>query len=920
MVILFNFYDDGEEYNINSATKAIVHQKTSKGNIIETPCTFINYKGKRVVRFEVEDVAMVEFGYLNLLLTVWNGHEVISIQPFNVLVYDDYMGGASSFIELIQELQRLIESMIVELNDAIKVTEKGQPNGVATLDKDGKIPVIQLPKEFEAFLEHIDHTVFEHQVHGLKLDDDGLLMYLDNNNNWQYVGFSDTGVGGVSQLQAEIEVKDGTAKVTYIGIPTVAQSKWSTGDNTTNHFLLNGTTFTGATFPVSSLGIHTLYYKDSNGIEYVKPFNVTSAMLGKPSVDIEADDGYVIVTIPPSTNVSVKKWAKGNRDVSYFAYNGTVFTSNTFQVTETGAYTIYIKTATNVEYVYVFEVTETMLPAKDVTPPNLTYNIAYGANNATITVTASDTESGVSYITKPDNSKVYSTTTTHSVQNNGTFRFYAHDNAGNSNFIDITVGNVTMSPPSIVLNHSPIGFTNGNVTINAIISSNISGGTITARKWTSGTQSLPYFASSGTTFTGSTFPVSSNGTYTVYAKDSHGAESVKTINISSIDNIPPTINLSSSPTTYTSGNVTIYVSVSESQSGLSSVKWAKGNRAASYFNTSGTSIASGSSFSATANDTYTVYAKDNAGNTVIETVVINNIDKTKPTLTLSQSGSGVTKTITANASDSDSGIYHIRKPDGSYAYSSNTTYSVSANGAYEFTVTDNAGNTLSKSITVSGVSAGSPPAITLESSPTTYGDAVITIDVTGSTNIVSVKYDSGSRTTSYFSSGSGKDLDYHFFKTNVAGIYTVYVRDINGNEAVKTINVTMTTNGTGWSMPMWAGKSSSVDYDISSSILDNNMLGDIDKLVFWWNVDNKPTPLSFFRNGHGIYSSLTNETSYHNYSPFFQYKTILTNSGWSIERRIAVKFTNVPKGCFTTYIKLKNGKEFISYSGIVGAT
>ena len=305
---------------------------------------------------------MVEFGYLNLLLTVWNGNDVISIQPFNVLIYDDYMGGASSFIELIQELQRLIENMVIDLNDAIKITEKGKPDGVASLDKDGKLPVIQLPKEFEEFLKHIDHTVFEHHVHGLKLDDDGLLMYLDKNDNWQYVGFSDTGVGGASPLNAEIEVKDGIAKITYIGIPTVAQSKWSTGDRITSYFLLNGTTFTGTSFPVSLLGVHTLYYKDSNGVEYVKPFNVTSAMLGKPNVDIKVDDGYVTVTIPTTVNVATKKWAKGSRDIPYFAYNGTVFTGNTFQVTEVGTYTVYIKTATGVEYVYVVDVTQDMLP------------------------------------------------------------------------------------------------------------------------------------------------------------------------------------------------------------------------------------------------------------------------------------------------------------------------------------------------------------------------------------------------------------------------------------------------------------------------------------------------------------------------------------------------------------------------------
>ena len=364
MVILFNFYDDGEEYNINSATKAIVHQKTSKGNIIETPCTFINYKGKRVVRFEVEDVAMVEFGYLNLLLTVWNGDKVISIQPFNVMVYDDYMGGASSFIELIQELQRLIENMVGDLNNTVKLTDKGVPNGVASLDELGKIPLVQMPQEFQGFLDHINHTVFEHRVHGLGLDEDEQLMYQDNNGDWQYIGFSPTGVGGgaTQTVSASISVADSVATVVYSGVPTVVQSKWSTGDNSISYFTLNGSSFTGNTFPISSTGIHTLYYKDSNGLEYVKTFNVTMDMIARPNVTIKVEDGWVTVTIPHNVSTSIKKWAKGAQTVSYFAYNGTVFTGNTFQVAEVGTYTVYIKTITGLEYVYVFEVTQAMLP------------------------------------------------------------------------------------------------------------------------------------------------------------------------------------------------------------------------------------------------------------------------------------------------------------------------------------------------------------------------------------------------------------------------------------------------------------------------------------------------------------------------------------------------------------------------------
>ncbi|PRX69845.1 YVTN family beta-propeller protein [Cohnella sp. SGD-V74] len=90
-----------------------------------------------------------------------------------------------------------------------------------------------------------------------------------------------------------------------------------------------------------------------------------------------------------------------------------------------------------------------------------------------------------------------------------------------------------------------------------------------------------------------------------------------------IDLTAPVISLTASPTSPTYGNVTVTAAVYETGSGMDSLKWAGGARLASYFAGEGTIFAG--SFDVSANGTYTVYARDVAGNEAVETIEITNI-------------------------------------------------------------------------------------------------------------------------------------------------------------------------------------------------------------------------------------------------------------------------------------------------------
>lgn len=107
-----------------------------------------------------------------------------------------------------------------------------------------------------------------------------------------------------------------------------------------------------------------------------------------------------------------------------------------------------------------------------------------------------------------------------------------------------------------------------------------------------------------------------------------------------------------------------------------------------------------------------IKAIDDASNETIETSPLIYFDSINPTLTLTPSTTTLTNSdvvITATGSDSGgSGFYRIKKPDNTFVSSTSTTYTVSANGTYNFTAYDNAGNSYLKSITISNIDKDAP--------------------------------------------------------------------------------------------------------------------------------------------------------------------------------------------------------------------
>ena len=281
------------------------------------------------------------------------------------------------------------------------------------------------------------------------------------------------------------------------------------------------------------------------------------------------------------------------------------------------------------------------------------------------------------------------------------------------------------------------------------VNSNDSGSGIKVKKYASGSQNASYFKSSGTTFTGNSFNVTANGTYTVYIEDNSGNTTVKTITIDKIDNAIPNISSFTSSSNWATTN-TISATVTDSLAGVVSYAFTNSNTEPTSWTTINTNK---SAYTVTntvnSNGTYYVWFMDSASNIASKSVNVTKVDKTKPVCTIATPTSvvyGSTTTVAVSCTDNAS-IPSQTLSTSSFTTSNNTVAQITAVSAptaitngYKYTLTvkgvgvgsynismnagvikDSVGNTNDKVTSSNGsVTAKNISSTTITLNPTTY--------------------------------------------------------------------------------------------------------------------------------------------------------------------------------------------------------
>lgn len=291
------------------------------------------------------------------------------------------------------------------------------------------------------------------------------------------------------------------------------------------------------------------------------------------------------------------------------------------------------------------------------------------------------------------------------------------------------------------------------------------------------------------------------------------------------DKTSPKLSVTKSSEEPTNSSVKLTIKASDS-SGIKAIKYATGSKDLKYFKSSGKVLsqnATKASLTVKTNGTYTIYTRDNAGNGTIKKVTINNIDTSAPTIKITQNTKNLTKNnvvlnleVLDNGSDIASLKYLVGKKNlkdftnagkaitlksvssdtknKSYSHSGKLT--VTANKTITFLATDKAGNTTLKSISINNIDKTAPNLTTkLSTTKATNGSVTVTVTATDEqSGIAKVRYLSGSKTESDFTSSNGTEIklnasDKGTFKVTKNGTFTVLATDNAGNNTISTVKI-----------------------------------------------------------------------------------------------------------------------------------
>lgn len=443
---------------------------------------------------------------------------------------------------------------------------------------------------------------------------------------------------------------------------------------------------------------------------------------------------------------------------------------------------------------------------------SVTVNGSVSDNNSVSRVTWTNSLGGSGTATISGNS--WTAAITLSIGSN-VITFTATDAVGNRATTTTTINRAVAAdaiPPTIAVTSQGTISATGVITVYGTVSDNVA---VSSLKWrnSSGTQGT------GTIYNGTwtaNIPLKiGNNSLTFTATDSSGNVSVTSLTVNRPDNTLPVIAVTSRSTINSNNLVTVSGTATDNL-GVSSVTWSVNTGATGSATVSGTTSATWTaSIPVTLGDNVITFrATDTTGNVATTSITVNQADTIAPTLDIvSQTAPNSQGVIAINGSASDnlgvttvlwsnstggSGSATLSNPNGGSAVTwsvSNITLTVGDN-VITFTVSDSAGNRVSKQITVNRPQPPDTtvPTITIGSpgSVNSSGLVVITGNATDNIGVTSVTW-SGSLGGSGSAVVTGTTTAGWTANVQLAvgtNVITFTVKDAANNQATAAVSVT----------------------------------------------------------------------------------------------------------------------------------
>ncbi|WP_413378184.1 S8 family serine peptidase [Alkalihalobacillus sp. 1P02AB] len=367
----------------------------------------------------------------------------------------------------------------------------------------------------------------------------------------------------VTLTPSTVEPTEGPVTVTVETDSAVelVSMKWLLGDKTVEDFAHTGNNIDleESSFEVTANGTYTVYVENSLGVQAVQTItveNITEPNQDSFSIDLTAStreltEGPVTITVDTNTEAELVsiKWLQGEKEVGDFAEAGNEVNLDTksFEVTENGTYTVYVKNDLEVEEVQTITITNiidpnlapvevTLIPSTtEPTEGPITIKVDTDSKLDLVSLKWLQGEKEVEDFAEAGH-VIDLAEKSFEVSENGTYTVYVKNSADVEAVQVIEVDNITepVVEPELTLIPSTTEPTEGPITITVETDAEVE-----ALKWLAGQLTVSDFAEAGQDIDleTRTFQVTENGTYTVYLKDTLGFEVVQLITISNIKKV-----------------------------------------------------------------------------------------------------------------------------------------------------------------------------------------------------------------------------------------------------------------------------------------------------------------------------------------------------------------------------------------------
>ena len=422
---------------------------------------------------------------------------------------------------------------------------------------------------------------------------------------------------------------------------------------------------TGSTHTVSKNGIYTFKVTDIAG-------NVTTKDVEVSFIDKVAPNNPIAIaniTTPTNKDVIVSATFSDDSVTKQYSLDNKTWETYTEGIKFTNIGVVYfrgIDAAGNISDITEYQVTniDKIAPTIEVAGNPTKWT------NKDVTLTANVNEGIVEFF----NGKEWVTGSTHTVTDNGTYKFKVTDVAGNVTTKDVEVSFIDKIAPNKPIATANITYpTNKDV----IVSATFSDDSVTRQ-----------YSLDNKTWDTYTEGIKFTNTGVVFFRGIDAAGNISNVTeyqVSNIDKVAPTLEVTGNPTAWTNKDVTLTANVSD---GI--VEFWNGN-----------TWISGSTHTVSKNGTYKFRATDDVGNVTVQDVIVNKIDKNISIIEIKTDAkvlSNQNVTITANVNEEGCTIQYQIDNGSWQQYSKNVV--VSENCTINFKVTDKSGNITTKSVVV----------------------------------------------------------------------------------------------------------------------------------------------------------------------------------------------------------------------------